>query len=275
MKYILMLFLLFVALVQAKMVDAVAVVVGDDIITLYDITKEMRTSHVSKKQAIEILIRKKLEQHEIKKRGIEVSEDEVFDEIRRLASGNHMSISRFYDVVRESNGLDSTQLKEQIKQRLLSQKLYRKIAMMKLKEPSDSELEEYFRLHKEEFVHPQFFDVTVYVAPSEALLLQKVNNPMFFSAQIKEDSRRVAYEKLPQPLAHLLSDTKEGAFTQIVPNGKGEYMTFYVQKRGPLGEADFEQVKPLVENAVMNERRVEILDDYFAKLKDSIDVKVL
>ena len=62
--------------VHAEMVDGVAVVVEDAPITLYDIQKEMRTTRVDKKTAIDILIRKKLEEQQIKKRGLRVSEDE-------------------------------------------------------------------------------------------------------------------------------------------------------------------------------------------------------
>ena len=98
---------------------------------------------------------------------------------------------------------------------------------------------------------------------------------MFYSDQIKQSKQRIAYEQLPPALAKLLDSTKEGAFTQIVPDGKGGYMTFYIEKRGPQGEADITKLRPLIVNAIMNQKRKEILDDYFAKLKDSADIKIL
>ncbi len=267
---------LFVFSLHAKMVDAVAVVIGDaDIITLYDITQEMRTAHLSKKEAMEVLIRKKLEAMEIKKRGISVSDEEVYDEIRRLAEANRMSIGDFYDAVLKANGLNSRELKKKIQERLMSQKLYQSIALSKMQEPSEKELREYFALHKSDFEHPSFFDVVIYKAPTQELLLQKLKNPMFFSPSIEESHQRVEYDKLPDALARLLNDTKEGAFTQIVPDGKGEYMMFYMQKRGPASSVDFEQIRPLIVNALMNKKRAEILDDYFAKLKDEVDIKIL
>ena len=267
--------LLFVFTLQAKMVDAVAVIVEGEPITLYDITQEMQLAHISKKEAIDILIRKKLEALEIKKRGISVSEDEVYDEIRRLAEANHMTISQFYDAVRESNGLSSSQLKEKIKERLLAQKLYQSIAMSKMSEPDEREIEEYFKLHKEEFVHPAFYDVIIYTAQNKELLMQKLNNPMFYSPKIEQKKQRIAYEQLPPALAKILDATKEGAFTQIVPRDKGSFMSFYIEKRGPSTEADIQSLRPLIVNAIMNQKRNEILDDYFAKLKDSVDIKFL
>ncbi len=274
MRKLFLLCCLLVAL-QAKMVDAVAVVVEDEIITLYDITKEMRTAHVTKKEAMEILIRKKLEEMEIKKRGISVSEDEIYDEIRRLAEANKMSISQFYDAVRESNGLSSSELKEKIKERLLSQKLYQSIAMSKLSEPSQSEIEEYFRLHKKEFALPSFVDVIVYSSPKKELLEQKMTNPMFFSAEITQQEQRLDMQKLNPQLAQILLRTPEGSFTQILPNPQGSYMTFYVQKKGAPSEVKLEDIRPRIINAIMAQKRAQILDDYFEKLKDSADIKIL
>ncbi|SFV59979.1 hypothetical protein MNB_SM-7-686 [hydrothermal vent metagenome] len=271
----LLLSLLFIITLEAKMVDAIAIIVEDEPITLYDITKEMQLAHLTKKEAIDILIRKKLEELQIKKRGLSVSEDEVYDEIRRLASANHLTISQFYDAVRESNGLSSSQLKEKIKERLLSQKLYQSIAMSKMSEPDQQEIEEYFKLHKEEFVHPSFYDVTIYTAPNKELLVQKLNTPMFYSQEIHQESQRVAYDKLPPALAKILDATKEGAFTQILPDGKGGFMSFYIEKRGSPASANLQQFRPQIINAIMTKKRNEILDDYFAKLKDSADIKIL
>ncbi len=273
LKIVLPLFLLTV--LQAKMVDAVAIVVEDEPITLYDITQEMKSAHVNKKDAIDILIRKKLEAKEIKKRGIGVSEDEVYDEIRRLAAANNMTISQFYDAVRDSNGLSSSELKKKIKERLLSQKLYQSIAMSKMREPDENEIKEYFNLHKEEFLHPAFYDVIIYAAPNKELLMKKLSNPMFYSGQIKESRQRLSTEKLPPALAKLLDATKEGTFTQIVPNSKGGFMSFYVERRGANRDVDIRKLRPVIINAIMSQKRKEILDDYFAKLKDSADIKVL
>ncbi len=267
--------LLFTTLLLSKMVDGIAVIVEDEIITLYDIQKEQRLSHLPKKEVLDLLIRKKLEAIEIKKRGISVSDDEVYDEIRRLASANGMSIAQFYDAVRESNGLTSSELKAKIKERLLSQKLYQAIAMSKLHEPTQSEIEEYYKLHHDEFEHPTFFDVTIYKAKDQSLLLQKMQNPLFFSDQIQQQSQRIAYEKLPPQLAQILSDTKEGSFTQILPDGQGGYMLFLVTKRGPLQKASIKTVKPQIINRIMSKKQKAIIDDYFEKLKESVNIKII
>jgi len=266
---------LFVLSLSAQIVDGISVIVEDKIITLYDIKQEMQLAHLSKKEAIDVLIRKKLEEIEIKKRGITVTQDEVFAEIRRLAEANHMSLNQFYDLVREKNALTSQELQQKIKERLLSQKLYQSIAMAKLSEPSQTEIEEYYKLHKEEFSKPSFIDVTIYSANNQALLEQKRQNPMFYSPQIMQQEQRIDTARVNPQLVALLMQTKEGHFTQVVPNGQGGFLLFYVQKMGPSQEGSFENFIPQIKNAIMTQKRAEILDDYFAKLKDSADIKII
>ena len=276
MLRILLVFGIFLLQLNAKTIDAIAVIVGDEIITTYDIQKEAKIGHLTLAQAQEMLIRKKLETLEIKKRHINVSEDEVYEEIRRVAATNHMSISQFYNAVRQSNGLNSTQLKEKIKERLLSQKLYQTIAMSKMQQPSSQEIEEYYKLHKDKFTQPSYFDVIIYTTTNKTLLQQKIQNPMFFSPKIQQQSQRINTQLISPQLKQLLLRTPEGHFTPIVPNPQNGFMTIYVQQIGvPSKVEDFKTMKPQIINAMMNEKRMEILDDYFAKLQNNTNVKVL
>ena len=66
------------------------------------------------------------------------------------------------------------ELKEKIKQRLLSQKLYQAIAMSKLSQPDEEEIKEYYKLHKEDFNKIPFFDVIVYSSTDKTLLEKKI-----------------------------------------------------------------------------------------------------
>ena len=268
------LFLLLILPLHAKIIDAVAVVIADDIITTYDIEQEMKLSHTTKKEALDILIRKKLEEAEIKKRGIEVSDEEVYDEIRRIAAANRMSISQFYDTVRETNGLTSKELKAQIKQRLLSQKLYQDITLRKMSEPDETEIKNYYKLHKNDFSNPLFFDVIIYKSNNKALLEKKITNPMFFSMLISQEEQRLPYDRINPQLAQLLKNTKQNHFTRIIPQ-RGGYMTFYIKRVAKGDEIPFDKVKNKIINILMAKKRAEILDDYFAKLKDATDIKII
>ena len=267
--------LLIAATLSAKVYDGVAVVVEDKAITLLDIKKEMKTDHVNAKKAADILIRKKLESLEIKKRNISVSSSEVYDDIKKMAERNHMSVSDFYDAVRESNGLTSEELKAKIKQKLLSQKLYNAIAMSSMSEPSESEIKDYYELHKNDFKHPASFSVTIYDAKQKSLLQEKVDNPMFYSPQIASNEQVLPYARISPELASLLSKTKVGHFTPVVPNGKGGFMSFYIRSVASAKDVGLENMKSQVINAIMGEKREAILSDYFARLRDNADINII
>ncbi len=273
--YKILFFLLVSVLLQASVYDGVAVVVKNRAITLLDIKKEMKNAHIDAKKAVNVLIRQKLEELEIQERKISVSSGEVYDYIKQMASHNHLSISAFYDAVRNSNGLSSMEFKKKIKQKLLSQKLYQAITYSSLSEPSEEEVSEYFDLHKDNFKHPVSFTVMIYATKERNLLQKKVNNPMFYSSKIQTDEQVLPYTKISPELAQLLEKTAVNSFTPIIPNGKGGFMSFYIKEVTLAKNSELESVHTQIVNLIMEEQREEILSDYFAKLKNSADINMI
>jgi len=272
-KIILTLFL--ATLLNAAIYDGVAIVVEDKAITLLDIEKAMQETKQDAKQVSEMLIRKKLEELEIKKRNISVASSDVYDDIKKMAERNHLSVGEFYDAVRESNGLSSSELKEKIKQKLLSQKLYSTIAMSSISEPSDDEIAEYYKFHKDELSHPSSFSVTIYMSNDKATLTTKVNNPMFYTPQITSHDETLDYNSISPELASLLTKTKIDHFTPVVPNGKGGFISFYLKSMTLAKDEDLQTIKPQIINTIMGQKREQVIGDYFARLRDNADVNII
>jgi len=269
------LFLLFTTFLNAAVYDGVAIVVKDKAITLLDIKTEMKTSHIDAKKAADILIRQKLEEVEIDERKITVSSTEVYDDIKKMASRNNMNISDFYDAVRDSNGLSSTDFKAKMKQKLLSQKLYQAIAYSALSEPSESEVEEYYEMHKDNYKHPAAFTVIIYDSKDKQQLQTKVDNPMFYSPEIATNEQVLPYAKISPELASLLERTSLNSFTPVVPNGQGGFMSFYIKEIESAKEGGLESVREQIVNSIMGDKREQVLGDYFARLKHNADINVI
>lgn len=267
--------LLLATLLNAEVYNGVAIVVKDQAITLEDIKNEMKTSKVDSKAAVDLLIRQKLEKGEIDERKITVDSSEVYDDIKQMAGRNNLSISEFYDAIRESNGLSSTELKEKVKQKLLSQKLYSAIAYASITEPSDTEIEEYFELHKENYKHPSSFTVIIYDAKDKDRIQEKIDNPMFYSPDISTNEQVLAYDKISPELASLLERTALNSFTAVIPNGKGGFMSFYIKSIESAKEAGVESVRSQIVNSIMEEKREQVLGDYFARLRHNADINVI
>lgn len=273
--YKIFLTLILTTLLGAEMIDGIAIIVKGSAITLNDLEKEMAASNLSAKGATDTLIRKKLEELETQERKISVTSTEVYDDIKNMAAKNSMSVDQFYEAVRSSNGLNSAEFKEKVKEKLLSQKLYSAIAYTAVPQPSDEEAKEYFTLHKEEFLHPSFFDVIIYNSKDRGILEKKIANPMFLSKSLLETKELLDAKKISPELVKFLSKAQVKSYTQIVPDGKDGFMLFFVKEIKTTGEENFENVKNQVINFIMEDKREQVLSDYFARLRGNADIKII
>ena len=273
--YKIFLTLLLTTFLNAEIVDGVAIVVKGKAITLYDIKKEMALSKMDAKKASDILIRKKLEEVETDEKKINVSSGEVYDDIKKTAARNNLNVSEFYEAVREANGMNSTDLKAKIRQKLLSQKLYGAIAYSHVSQPTEQEIQEYFELHKDSFAHPSSFTVIIYNSKDKQRLKEKVDNPMFYSPDIVTNEQILPYNRISPELASLLERTPLNNFTPIVPDGKGGFMSFYIKELESAKEGGIESVKEQIVTLIMGDKREQVLGDYFARLKLNADIKII
>jgi len=270
--YRVILVLMLVVSIEAKMIDAVAVVVQNQAITLYEIKEEMKLQKVDEKRATAILIRQKLELAEIKNRNISVDTADVYEDIVKTAKQNHMNVEQFYDAIRNSSGLTSTQVKKKVKQKLLTQKLYTDISYASMYKPSQTEIEDYYKLHIKEFSQPDGFDVVIYTSKDKNLLNTKLSNPMMLIDGVQMKAQTLHTDVISTQLTRLLNDTKVDSFTPILPNGIGGYMSFYLTKILDIKTIPLEKVKNKIINMIMFKTRQQILDDYFARLKLSAEI---
>lgn len=267
---------LIVALsLEAQIVNGVKVVVKQEPITMYDVKEEMRQSGVSEAVATDNLIRKKLEALEVEERKISVSSNDVYNEIKQLAAQNKMSVDQFYDMVREQNGLNSSEFREKTKERLLSQRLYSEISYSSMSQPSEDEIKEYFELHKEELQKPAYFDVIIYASAYKSQLEKVITNPMFSSSDISRGEKKLYYERISPELAKLLESTPLNKFTPIVATDKNSFTTFYLKGVDTQNSTTYESQRNRITNQIMGQKREQVLSDYFARLRNNTDIQII
>jgi parvulin-like peptidyl-prolyl isomerase len=273
--YRIFLFLLLTAGLNAKIIDGVAILVQDQPITMQDITNSMSETHLDENKTVDLLIRKKLESQEIKERKISVNDEEVINEIKRMASLNNMSVEQFYEAVSSTQNLTSEQVQKEMKERLLSQKLFQAIAYTRMDEPDAQEIKDYYELNKEKFIHPQSFATTVYEAKEQSLLQQKIDNPMFYSPEIAHQEQTFEYSKIAPALAEILSKTPANHFTEIIPNGKNGFVCFYIQEIVQAKDVKLEDIKAQIENMIMADKREQTLKEYFDRARINANIKII
>ncbi len=257
----------------AGLVDAISIVVDDQPITLYEIYKAQKQRGLTKQQAVEALIKERLKDEELKRLGIHIDDFDVNQEIERIAQKNGMDSLKMRSIL-AGRGIDWDTYKQQVKDRLLQERLYEQILSTKIQPPSDKTLKEYYRLHINEFSIPEAIRVIQYSAPTKEALEQVMKNPMAEAPGVTRQPQRLEAQRLNPQLFMMLTRTPKGSFTQILPVG-GQFVTFFVQEFENPKPIPFEKVKQQVYAKWMEQKRKEAIESHFEKLRAAANVRVL
>jgi len=264
------LFLLLGILLNAKIVDKIVAVINNEPITLYDLEVTMNKTHLDEKKALKFLIDQKIIESEIKKRGISVDDYEIEEAMSKIANKNNMSLFEFKNILMQSGELK--QFKEKLKQNLLKEKLFSQIVNSKLK-ITPEEVKSYYETHKSEFSTFDTIQVTKYSANNPEILKNVFTNPYFNNKNIKVSTEVLSSKNLPLDKLYIFSNTKVNSFTPIVSEGMN-YVTYYIVDKKGKRVLPFDEVKNIIANKLIAEKRNKILKDYFNHIKNRADIKI-
>lgn len=272
MKFFLVGLLFSFTILNAGLVNAIAIIVNDEPITLYDIDKQMQLKKVSKQQAIKSLIDEKIYNQQLKKNNITVDIFDVDDQIEKIAARNNMNVLDFKSLVRQQQNFDT--FKEQIKKQLLHQRLIRKISGGKLKVASDADMKIFYENNKEQYEIANTIDVTAYISKDKNSLNQIKRNPMMQNDNVKFQDITLKQSELSAQAKYILNLTKEKTFSAVFAQNKN-YNMFFVKKKKDVKVLSFEDVKDQIFQTIMKKREQSFLQEYFETLKITADIKVL
>jgi uncharacterized membrane protein len=256
-------------------IGGVAVLVKNSPITLYEVTQEMKQSGTDATKSADALIRKKLEQLEAQEKKIAVTSTEVKEEMLRMAKQNNLTIEQFLDAMKTARGINESDLKAKIEESIRGQKLYSSIAMTKMAQPTPAEEAEYYQLHLDEFSHPDSYDVTTYIGNSSEILTEKIEDPIRNVPNILIKDEHIPTKNINPQLSQILNKIEVGKFGPILPNGKDSFVSFYMKDKQNLVTENLDSVRPQIDNMIMGEKRNQVLNDYFTRLRLSADIKVI
>jgi len=266
---------LLLATLWSAPIGGVAIMVKNSPITLYEVQQEMKQSKTSAQQSADTLIRKKLEQLEASEKKISVTSSEIQEEMERMAKQNNLSMEQFLDAMKNARGISQSELKAKIEESLIGQKLYSSIAFSKMAQPTAAEEADYYQLHLDEFSKPERYEVTTYSATSAELLQIKIEDPMRNIENVSSKDESIPSKAINPQLAQILNKIEVGKFGPIIPNGKKGFMSFYMKDKPNLVTESLDSVRPQISNAIMGEKRNQVLNDYFTRLRLSADIQVI
>jgi parvulin-like peptidyl-prolyl isomerase len=257
----------------AGLVNGVAIIINKEPITLYEIYKYAEHFKMSKKDALDLLVRQKLEDAEIKNMDIRVDMFEVDNYIRSMAQQNGVSEFDFLKMVKAQN-IEIEAYKEDLKTKLKRDKLYQQIIREKAQPVTDEAMEDFYNDNKAEFEVAKSFDVVAYTAASEDELKAISKNPMLRPANTNIQEQSLESEKLNPNIQSLLTQTKTGEFSPTLKMENG-YVMFFVKAKNDISLVPFESAKKTIYNVLYQKAEQKALSDYFEKLKSSANIEVL
>ena len=269
--------LLITSALFAQIVDGIAAIVDGKPITLYEIAKVSHKTGLPPKEALELLIQKRLEEEQIKKLGVSVSDAELEREIERFARQKGLDYFGLRDAV-ESQGMDWQDYKRGFRERLLRKKLFDKIVATQGR-PSPQQIREYYENHPEEFTIAKKATLIKYVSPSKEVLERIRQNPLYRPENpdlLATGEEQVVLENLEPAFASIINRTPEGSFTPIIPLPQNQgYLLILVKSKEGEQKVPFEQVEGYIAQKLTKSGGTKSVKEYFDKLRASADVKII
>ena len=266
-------FIFMANLSYAGTVDAISVIINNQPITLYEIYKYADKLHISTKESLDILIRQKLEDAQIKKLNINASDFEVENYIKKLATKNGISEFKFFEMLK-SKGIDEDDYRKDVKKKIEQEKLYSKIFSEKKVKIDENALKSYYESNKNKFVVAKAFTTVAYDGPSKESLEKIRKNPMLTIAGIKAKQIQFQSGKMNSNLENLLNQTKPGEFTPVFKTGDS-YSMFYIKEKSGVKTVPFSKAKNYIYSLLSSQKEKDAIEDYFKKIKSTADIKVL
>ena len=258
---------------NASTVDGVSLIINKEPITLYDVFKYSQRFNISKKEALDILVKQKLEDSEIKKLGISVDNYEIDQHIENLAISNSMNQYDFLNMIRSKN-IDISDYKEELKKKLQREKLYKKIISTKMQQMSDGELLAYYNENLHEFSQASAFDVTIYTSANQQNLVALQSNPMSASNGVGLQEGKIESAKTDPKLVTLLNKTPKGKFSSISKTDTN-YVMFFVKEKYNVQSVSFDEAKNYIYSKLGEGKEQKAIEEYFEKLKSSANIQVV
>ncbi|QCD44221.1 peptidylprolyl isomerase [Campylobacter mucosalis] len=258
---------------NAQMVNGIAAIVENEPITLFEVSKVKEQLKISEQKALDLLVRDRLEQAQIKALGISVTPFEVNERVESLAKNNGLTNSEFRSQI-EQKGVKFSDFKSDIEKNLLQEKLYKNIFANVGKNINEDTARRYFLNNRAEFSTFKSISVVLFSADDPNLLVAQKNAGIKPIAGVKTKVLNLSYENISPRLAVLLSATPEQSFTQPL-QGQNSFDMFYVNSKNGSYTPEFEDIKDEVLNALYTSEQEKVAQDYFDKLRAKAKINMI
>lgn len=272
MKYLFLL-VLFIGVMNAEIIDGVAIKVDGNIITLYQIKELEKKDNIDENKAKDILIKERIKENEIKRLGIKVDDAKVEDEINNIAVSNGITRDELEKAIK-AQGMDFETYKKDLKERIINRELMQKILQNSPNITNEDDLKRYYDENQTEFAFPTKIKVTSYTSDSDVALQQFLRNPMALNPNIVSKDEEINIKELPQQIVNIFLQTPDKKFTPVLNSGN-TLIVFFIKEKTDKEILPFDEIRTIVLQKYTQARENDILNDYFDKIRANANIEFL
>jgi parvulin-like peptidyl-prolyl isomerase len=254
---------------SAKMMDAIAIIVEGEPITTAEIHAIQTQAHLTKQQAVDLLIQDRLQKAAM--RDIDISESEIDKEVSTIAEQNGVSIEKMQKILKKQ-GSSWSRYRESIRDHLKKRAFFRNTVSASIPAPTDDELKSFYTLHQKEFTVPRTIKVTEYKAAREKDLKKLIKGKT--AKGIHKTTKNLATGSLNPSLMKILLQTPNGNFTTPM-NAGDNYIVYKVHNKSGNTQMPFESAKSAIAARWRQQQQTKALKDYFQKMKTEANIQII
>lgn len=264
---------LFGVILNANIIDGIALKVDGNIITKYEIKELQKSQNLNKEKATQALIDEKLRENEIKRLGIKVDDERIENEMNNIAISNKLTRTELETALQKQKiNLDT--YKAELKEHITNRELMQRILQTNSALASESDLQDFYEKNKNEFKIPTKVKVTSYASNSDVELQRFLQNPLLLNPSIQSKDEEIDIRTLPAQVMGIFLDTPAKKFTPVLNSGN-TLIVFFIKEKDGWEILPFEGAKTMVMQKYSQARESEILNEYFTKIKANANIEVI
>ena len=256
-------------LTEAKMVNAIALIVNGEAVTTAEIRAVQKQMNVSKKQATDMLVADRLQKAAMK--NVSISEDAIDTKIAQIAAQNNLTIPKMQQVLKQQ-GTSWRKYRRSIKDRMQKDKFYREKVAATLSKPSEDELKLFYEKNKKSFVVPTSISMIEYSSSSEESMKKFLETKK--KKGVKSRSVKKSTKELNSALLGTILRTQDGSFTRPFNDGN-KFISYKILSKNGQRPMSYDDAKGAVAGKWRQQQQGKALKDYFEKLKTNADIQVI
>jgi len=259
----------FFTLLEARIIDAVALTVNGKAITTSEIEKLQRKAHLTKKQAVDLLIQDRLQA--VAMADIHISEETIDAKIAQIANLNSLSVPEMQKILRQQ-GTTWQKYRETLRESMKKERFFKEKVSRTLLPPSEEQLQRYYETHQDQFIIPLSLNLTEYTAPSEKQLSRFLRTGN--RKGITQHPKIKKTEGMNPAMLSMFLSTPEGRFTKPLNTGE-KWVAFRINSKNGKKVLSFEKARNAVAGRWRQEQQTQALKDYFSKMKTEANIHII